>query len=87
MSEVRPAIIADIDRTVITNSILPKSWKCPHCGQRQKMNPFGDETLIEFGKHIQHCKTCGYLHLWELNLTDDFKTRVVGMLAGEDCEA
>ena len=51
------------------------------------MNPFGDETLIEFGKHIQHCKTCGYLHLWELNLTDDFKKRVVGMLAGEDGEA
>ena len=86
MSEVRPAIIADIDRTVITNSILPKSWKCPHCGKRQKMNPHGDETLIEFGKHIQHCVECGYLHIWELKLTDNFKQQVIGMLLGGDTE-
>lgn len=86
MSEVRPARVQDIDRTVITNNLLPKSWKCPHCGQRQKMSPYGDETLIEFGKHIQHCGTCGYLHIWNLELTDDFKQQVVGMLIGGDTE-
>lgn len=80
MSEIRKAEANSIDRTVIVDNILPKSWKCPHCGQRQKMNPYGNETMIEFGKHIQHCKTCGYLHLWELKLTDNFKKQVVGML-------
>ena len=80
MSEIRKAEANSIDRTVIVDNILPKSWKCHHCGQRQKMNPYGNETMIEFGKHIQHCKTCGYLHLWELKLTDNFKKQVVGML-------
>ena len=82
MSEIRKAEVKDIDRTVVVNNFLPKSWKCPHCGQRQKMSIYGDETLIEFGKHIQHCGTCGYLHIWELELTDDFKKKVVDMMMG-----
>ena len=86
MTEIRRAEIKDIDRTMIVDNVLPKSWKCPHCGQRQKMNPYGDETLIEFGKHIQHCGTCGYLHIWELKLTDNFKQQVIGMLLGGDDE-
>ena len=23
-----------IDETVIVNGVLPKSWKCPHCGAK-----------------------------------------------------
>ena len=86
MTEIRRAEVKDIDRTMIVDNALPKSWKCPHCGKRQKMNPYGDETLIEFGKHIQHCGSCGYLHIWELKLTDNFKQQVIGMLLGGDTE-
>ena len=86
MTEIRRAEVKDIDRTMIVDNVLPKSWKCPHCGKRQKMNPYGDETLIEFGKHIQQCGTCGYLHIWELKLTDNFKQQVIGMLLGGDTE-
>ena len=86
MTEIRRAEVKDIDRTMIVDNVLPKSWKCPHCGKRQKVNPYGDEALIEFGKHIQHCEDCGYLHIWELKLTDNFKQQVIGMLLGGDTE-
>lgn len=86
MTEIRKAEVKDIDRTMIVDNVLPKLWKCPHCGKRQKVNPYGGETLIEFGKHIQHCENCGYLHIWELKLTDNFKQQVIGMLLGGDDE-
>ena len=86
MTEIRRAEMKDSDSTMIVDNVLPKSWKCPHCGKRQKMNPYGDETLIEFGNHIQHCGNCGYLHIWELKLTDNFKQQVIGMLLGGDTE-
>jgi len=33
-----------IDETVIVNGVLPKSWKCPHCGKRQT---FAKEEIAE----------------------------------------
>lgn len=34
-------------------------------------------------KLIRHCEKCGYLHFWELKLTEDFKKKVVEQLAKE----
>lgn len=69
-----------IDETIITDAGLPKSWTCPHCGKRNKMGKFKEEEFLEFFKTMQHCDRCGYVHLWRLVLTDDFKKQVVSML-------
>ena len=71
-----------IDRTILVNTLLPKSWKCPHCGKRQTFIPSDEEILIRYGKLIRHCETCGYLHSWELKLTDEFKKAVADMVMG-----
>ena len=83
MSEIRPARIDPIDVTVLTDIGLPKTWKCPHCGKRNQMGQYKEEELFEFFKTMQHCGQCGYIHLWELRLTDEFKRSVVNMLMGE----
>ena len=75
--------MTDIDHTVIVNGGLPKSWKCPHCGKRQTFTKLDDETFITYMKFIRHCEKCGYLHFWELKLTEDFKKQVVEQLAKE----
>lgn len=80
MSKIRPAKIDTIDVTILTDKGLPKSWKCPHCGNRNMMSKYKEEELFEFFKTMQHCGYCGYVHLWELKLTDDFKRKVVEML-------
>ena len=72
-----------IDETVIVDGELPKSWKCPHCGKRQKFGYQDNEIFMSFMKLIRHCETCGYLHIWTLNLTEDFKKQVVEMLLAE----
>lgn len=72
--------MTDIDHTVIVNGILPKSWKCPHCGRRQKFSNVDGELFLSFMKLLRHCENCGYLHCWELRLTDDFKRKVVDMV-------
>ena len=75
--------MSDIDTTVITNGCLPKSWKCPHCGKRQKLSEQDNDTFIRYGTYmafIRHCERCGYLHSWKLILTDDFKKKIVDML-------
>lgn len=65
-----------IDRTILVNSLLPKTWKCPHCGKRQTFAEHDDGILLQYGRFIRHCENCGYLHSWELQLTDDFKRKV-----------
>ena len=69
-----------VDETVITNDMLPKSWKCPHCGRQQKFSNEDGEIFLSFMQLIRHCENCGYLHFWKLNLTDDFKRKVVDMV-------
>lgn len=70
-----------IDETVIVNGTLPKSWRCPHCGKRQKFGKEDEEIFMSYMKLIRHCEKCGYLHFWKLELTEDFKKQVVEQLA------
>ena len=74
--------MAKIDETILVDTELPKSWTCPHCGKRNKMGRYKEEELFEFFKTMQHCDHCGYVHIWLLELTEDFKRRVVNMLIG-----
>lgn len=75
--------MADIDITKLVNKGMPKTWTCPHCGKRNRTGPYKEEELIEFGKTLQQCDCCGYVHLWKLELTEDFKHAVVDMLLSE----
>jgi hypothetical protein len=50
------------------------------------MGKYKEEELFEFFKTMQHCGYCGYVHLWELKLSDDFKQKVVDMLTREGVE-
>lgn len=70
------------DETVLINKGLPKMWTCPHCGKCNRMGRYKEEELFEFYKTMQHCDNCGFVHLWTLKLTEDFKKRVVDMLMG-----
>lgn len=73
----------EIDRTVIVDGELPKSWKCPHCGKRQTLSGSDNEIFMRYMVFIRHCDRCGYLHSWELELTDEFKKKVVDYLKEE----
>ena len=70
----------DIDYTVIVNGGLPNSWKCPHCGKRQTFANEDNEIFMSFMQLIRHCENCGYLHFWKLELTEDFKKKIVEQL-------
>ncbi len=72
-----------IDETILVDKGMPKTWTCPHCKKRQKIGIYKEEELMEFGKTLQHCDHCGYVHIWKLKLTDDFKKKVVEMLLSE----
>lgn len=80
MSELRIARLDPIDVTTLINEGLPKTWRCPHCYKRNKMGQYKEDELFEFFKTMQHCERCGYVHMWELRLTDDFKQKVVNRL-------
>lgn len=47
-----------IDETVIVNGTLPKSWRCPHCGKRQKFGKEDEEIFMSYMKLIRHCEKC-----------------------------
>jgi len=70
-------VITTVDETHLVNKGLPKSWTCPHC-KRRNINK--EEELLEFFKTMQHCDFCGYVHLWTLELTEEFKRKTVEML-------
>lgn len=74
--------MSHIDETVLIDKGLPKTWTCPHCGKCNRMGRYKEEELFEFFKTMQQCDHCGFVHLWTLKLTEDFKKRVVGMLVG-----
>ena len=69
-----------IDETVLVDKGLPKTWTCPHCHKQNRMGRFKEEELFEFFQTMQHCDHCGYVHLWTLKLTEDFKKKTVAML-------
>ena len=72
--------INDIDVTEVIDSTMPKTWECPHCGKRNITGSEADEILPLLGKYIEQCPHCGYLHLFRLILTDEFKKNVVDFL-------
>lgn len=80
MSELRIARLHSIDVTMLIDEGLPKTWRCPHCYKRNKMGQYKEDELFEFFQTMQHCERCGYVHMWELRLTDDFKQKVVERL-------
>lgn len=71
--------MASIDETIIKDKGLPKMWTCPHCGKRNRMGKYKEEEFIEFGKTMQHCDRCSYVHLWKLELSEEFKKKVIDM--------
>lgn len=73
-------VINAIDETHLVDKGLPKSWICPHCYRKNIMGPYKEEELLEFFKTMQHCDVCGYVHLWTLELTEEFKRKTVEML-------
>ena len=83
MAEIERSIINSVDVTVLVDRTIPKSWTCPHCGKRQKTGAYAEEILMEHFKYLEHCGNCGYVHAWELKLTDDFKRKVVEYLTGK----
>ena len=44
------------------------------------MGKYKEEEFIRFFKVLQHCDHCGYVHIWFLKLTEDFKKNVVDCL-------
>ena len=70
-----------VDHTWLIDQTMPKTWKCPYCGRRNKTGIYAEEILLENFKYIEHCG-CGYVHCWELKLTDGFKQAVIDMLTG-----
>lgn len=68
------------DVTILKNKMMPKSWKCPHCGKRSRTGEQANNILMQYGRYLDQCGRCGYLHCWKLELTEDFKKGVVEML-------
>ena len=84
MSRIEKVNFEDMDNSIdctrLTDRLLPKSWKCPHCGRAQRTGIHGDEILIDNFIYLEHCGNCGYVHYWKLTLTEDFKKRVIDNL-------
>ena len=67
----------NIDVTKLVNKGIPKTWRCPHCGHVQRFGQYAEQTLFEYLRLLECCDRCMYLHCWELELTDDFKRKIV----------
>ena len=72
--------MAEIDETTLVNQTLPKTWKCPHCRKRNKMDPYAEELLLEFFQVIRQCPNCGFLHIWRLELSEEFKRKTIDLI-------
>ena len=70
---------SNVDTTVLINKLPPVKWKCPHCNKINKTGPMAEELIEEYMFYLEHCSRCGYVHKWELKLTDDFKKKVLDM--------
>ena len=75
--------MADIDETTLVDRTLPKTWTCPHCGKRNRMDPYAEEIFLEFFRVIRQCNACGFLHIWRLELTEEFKQKTIDLLLKE----
>ena len=75
-------ITVNKDETILEDRLMPKLWKCPHCGKENRTSQYADEIILEHFKYIQHCEHCGYLHIWYLHLTDKSKRGVISLLTG-----
>lgn len=80
MGTIETGPCSQIDETYIKNRGMPVTWRCPHCGRRNHTGRDGTDILIRYGKYLEQCPRCGYVHIWFLKLTDDFKRGVVDML-------
>ena len=72
--------MAKIDETTLVDRTLPKRWTCPHCGKRTKMDPYAEEVFLEFFMVLRQCPSCGRIHMWRLELTEEFKRKTVDLL-------
>ena len=70
----------NIDVTVIKNNTLSEIWKCPHCQNTNKIGMYAHDIFAMYGKYIEHCPRCGYLHLFRLNLIRNLRKKVVDFL-------
>lgn len=75
--------MAKIDETTLVNRTLPKTWTCPHCGKRTRMDPYSEDIFLECFQVLCQCKSCGYVHLWRLVLTKEFKIKTISQLLQE----
>lgn len=75
--------MAKIDETTLVNRTLPKTWTCPHCGKRNRMDPYTEEIFLEFFQVLRQCPACGFLHIWRLELTEEFKQKTIDLLLKE----
>lgn len=75
--------MAKIDETTLVDRTLPKRWTCPHCGKRTKMDPYAEEIFLEFFQVLRQCPHCGYIHLWRLELTEEFKRKTIDMILNQ----
>ena len=83
MAEIKSGDVNPVDVTKLIDRGLPKTWKCPHCEKRNRMDEFAEELLMRYFKVFRHCEYCGYVHMWELTLTENFKNEVVQYLVQE----
>ena len=82
--ETEPGKTKNVDETEIVNTLkLPERWRCPHCGRGNTIGPIEQDIFTEHFKVISECRYCGYLHIFTLKLTEDFKKGVVNMVKGE----
>lgn len=86
MAQIKSGDVNPVDVTKLIDRGLSKSWQCPHCGKRNKMDKVAEELLMRYFKVLRHCERCGYVHMWELTLTDEFKKKVMSMLLDEVTE-
>jgi len=70
------------DNTTVLKDRLPNAkWKCPHCGKINKMAPTAEEKLEDHLTYTEACHWCGYLHFWELHISDELKKKVLDLFS------
>lgn len=50
---------------------LPKTWTCPFCKRKNKMDIWAWETFDECGLVLRTCDQCIRVHGWEEEKQDD----------------
>lgn len=70
----------EIDETILIDRQLPKSWKCPHCGKIHKFDREANDIFLEYFKLFRQCGNCGFVHYWQLKLTETMKKKIADEL-------